>query len=410
MGSNHYHHIKVHKRSSAYFVAGLFLLLGAVLVFFRATASAAISYDPYADSVVLSTSHAHDPQKAVGAPNQTYAKLAGGNANILLDMGAGEEGTQTVRVFFGQITTRAKVSIRFLDSNKGTIATENRQIGITHDPTVQNFSYNWTNFDKAYRYVEVIYIEGGKVSVDAVAALGYIGSSPDQDTDGDRVSDRDEQAAGTNPLVFNSQTQTRTSTQTQTGPAPAPPGSDETNSNASAQVNAPPASSDDKDGDGIPNKYELQYGLDPTNAEDASADSDDDGLSNLTEYQIGSNIKQKDSDGDGMPDMWEYENGLDINKNDAERDPDGDYLTNLGEYRHGTDPHSADDLYKTFAARCLEQIKRLEQTDWLWLLLLVGAALIAWVASMATGPLEPPKRGSSRWYRLRYRFNQKFKR
>jgi hypothetical protein len=43
----------------------------------------------------------------------------------------------------------------------------------------------------------------------------------------------------------------------------------------------------DMDGDGIPNVWETQYGLDPGNAADASQDWDADGLTNLEEYLAG---------------------------------------------------------------------------------------------------------------------------
>jgi hypothetical protein len=47
----------------------------------------------------------------------------------------------------------------------------------------------------------------------------------------------------------------------------------------------------DGDGDGMPNAWELQYGLDPTNPADATADPDGDGFTNLQEYQNGTHPK-----------------------------------------------------------------------------------------------------------------------
>ena len=115
----------------------------------------------------------------------------------------------------------------------------------------------------------------------------------------------------------------------------------------------------DSDNDGMPDWWEVQYGLDRFK-NDADQDLDKDGVSNLNEYVSGGipNLDQtpgehsevsalfaldtiglpKDSDRDGIPDEWELANGLDANKDDTLLDLDNDGLTNIEEYNSGTDP------------------------------------------------------------------------
>jgi MBG domain (YGX type)/Bacterial TSP3 repeat len=105
----------------------------------------------------------------------------------------------------------------------------------------------------------------------------------------------------------------------------------------------------DTDGDGLPNAWELQYGLDPNSSvgvNGATGDPDGDGLTNLQEYINGTDPTDADTDNDGLPDGWEIQHSLDPNSgsgaNGATGDPDGDGLTNAQEYAHGTDPQNPD--------------------------------------------------------------------
>lgn len=99
----------------------------------------------------------------------------------------------------------------------------------------------------------------------------------------------------------------------------------------------------DQDEDGIPDVWENQYNLDPKDKADAAQDLDDDGLTNLQEFSLGTHPRQKDSDSDGMSDGWENKYGLNpINPADGLLDADNDGLTNEQEYRAGSHPFLSD--------------------------------------------------------------------
>lgn len=180
-----------------------------------------------------------------------------------------------------------------------------------------------------------------------------LGTDPDNpDSDGDGLSDADESVRGTNPVLK------------------------------------------DSDGDGLDDGWEVEYGFNPSTPEgmqgEDACDPDEDGLSNLTEFRIGSRPDVKDTDGDGLedgvevslgtdptkadtdgdglldgyehgcgldpflpdtdrdglPDGWEVEHGLSpcsgTGEDGASGDPDGDGLSNIDEYRNGSDPNLKD--------------------------------------------------------------------
>ncbi len=55
--------------------------------------------------------------------------------------------------------------------------------------------------------------------------------------------------------------------------------------------------------------------------------------------------EERDSDGDGIPDVWEIKYGLNpFDPSDAQLDMDGDGFTNLEEYLAGTDPTNPEDF------------------------------------------------------------------
>ena len=63
----------------------------------------------------------------------------------------------------------------------------------------------------------------------------------------------------------------------------------------------------DNDSDGMLDQWEIDKGFDPNNPVDATEDKDNDGLTNLEEFQHNTNPKESDSDGDGFTDKQEVD-------------------------------------------------------------------------------------------------------
>jgi hypothetical protein len=97
----------------------------------------------------------------------------------------------------------------------------------------------------------------------------------------------------------------------------------------------------DDDGDGLPNGYELLYPgcLGISNALDAILDCDADNLTNIDEFQRGTNPTNADSDGDGANDGAEVnrmDGGVAAPTNPLRADSDGDNLLDGVETDTGT--------------------------------------------------------------------------
>ncbi len=79
----------------------------------------------------------------------------------------------------------------------------------------------------------------------------------------------------------------------------------------------------DSDNDGLPDGWEVWYGLnglDGNGDDGANGDVDNDGLTNMQEYENGTSPVSNDSDNDGLLDKYEIEHGTDANNPDSDND------------------------------------------------------------------------------------------
>lgn len=105
----------------------------------------------------------------------------------------------------------------------------------------------------------------------------------------------------------------------------------------------------DDDEDGMSNGFEDLYGLDKDDPNDANIDGPDgDGLTNLQEFNLGTDPTKADSDGDKRPDGVEdaNQNGVvDASESDpTKRDTDNDGIDDLIENAFGTDFNDVNDF------------------------------------------------------------------
>jgi len=241
------------------------------------------------------------------------------------------------------------------------------------DPDNDNIS-NINEYRRGLR-PDVNDIYGEVYSISWIFAVDTIGLYPD--TDGDGMRDWWEILHGLNPLVKDSNLDPdgdgRTNLEEYN--ADSDPNVDDNKglncfSSINFTVNTDSYNGqylDDSDSDGMPDWWEIRYGLEPT-VNDADGDEDEDGFTNLQEYNMGSNPlthdtlivscyiegklfvvdtggKYLDADNDGMPNWWERRFSGSTNGLVAGTDSDGDGHTALQEFITRSRP---DDSHSVF--------------------------------------------------------------
>jgi hypothetical protein len=187
---------------------------------------------------------------------------------------------------------------------------------------------NYLTVGAFYGYVDNLVVYGHALSDGELAditstnsfstAIPYVAPEPqicaDPDTDGDGLTDREEDATGTHPFIADTDSDGLSDSDElaihHSNPLWADSDGDGLLDSEEILHGTQPHIAD-SDQDGLWDGFEVTYGYNPLMTEDSASDMDSDGLSDLDEQRLGTSPIDPDSDEDGIRDGEEAITGTD---------------------------------------------------------------------------------------------------
>ena len=231
----------------------------------------------------------------------------------------------------GQIRARATCLVGGVTSSGQSAFFTVEQVGVTRVPEIV--------FDDASPVPESLAITADLpllLSDGATAQLSVIATYPD-----DSTSDVTASSEGTTYTISNSAIATVSPDGVVTAAASGTVIVSASNELVLSSIWITVSLGGDSDGDGLPDDYEVDLGLNPNNPIDALEDPDGDNLTTLDEFGQGTDPFDPDTDGDGIDDDEELVPGEDGFVTDPTlSDSDGDGIPDGIEIQIGCDPTS----------------------------------------------------------------------
>ena len=121
------------------------------------------SGDLYANAIYTVSNQVYEPSKILGAPDQSSATFFNKDANIMLDMGAGEEGAGDLVLYFELLNYGAQYTVEFLNTDRNILQT----YGNIFPLSASFVTIDYTKED-SYRYVRITSTASQVWKLDAV--------------------------------------------------------------------------------------------------------------------------------------------------------------------------------------------------------------------------------------------------